>query len=711
MGYMEEDFLHGDARATLSMAQSVQPATSLFPSMGPAAGQYATSNAHVRALSVTGMEPSGHYHQGGAHMSDLGSGHELAMKLLATGGSQGGAGASVHGLDTALCSMNNIHLPGAHGYSLPQAAAGGVRVAYPPLHIGGPTHVGYGSRSDALPGGGLLDPFHGLADVHTPFAGDPSRRLPQHQQLLSASGSLPMIERHATLSNRPIRVIRRVNGWVTSLRAGRTQVTGPYRASLAECLMDQEQIYRVQAERGLSNAQLLDVLEAMKRAAESNGAATVGARKHQKSDYSAPVGVRRMNKGFRASVRVNGREVYGPLRTDVDVAGKDRAEMLRLRHVFDVPRMREFVKSLANRPDKAQAPIHATTEGTSAGRRRVNCESMNVQGSRLSTTDGPSAKRGPSELNVDRSRSDKSALEKRLSLVPLSRVICCDPRGLSDECSISHSSSKEWLYSINKSLAPKPLSAREYGQFQRHKVSTGMLTLDELLQGGLPVGQLVEVYGPAGSGKTQLLMTIAVRVLADEGRVFWFDTERTLHPDRFKSLCERWSHHASFETMLSSMAIKECDDLLDLARGVEALKALPICGGHCLIVIDSVAAAARCSEDVILSRLEADGSNARESEATVLAERQGLLNRVAVALKGAAWPQRAAVIVSNHVTADFDADQNDAFKPALGLTWAHAVNAQLMITRTESPLERQIVLTKSSEQYAPSHSVRINSVS
>ncbi|KAF4748666.1 hypothetical protein FOZ63_013850, partial [Perkinsus olseni] len=315
------------------------------------------------------MEPSGHYHQGGAHMSDLGSGHELAMKLLATGDSQGGAGASVHGLDTTLCPMNNIHLPGAHDYSLPQGAAGGGRVSYPPLHIGGPTHVRYGSRSDALPGSGLLDPFHGLADVHTPFAGDPSRRLPQHQQLLSASGSLPMIERHATLSNRPIRVIRRVNGWVTSLRAGRKQVTGPYRASLAECLMDQEQLYRVQAERGLSNAQLLDVLEAMKRAAESNGAATVGARKHQKSDYSAPVGVRRMNKGFRASVRVNGREVYGPLRTDVDVAGKDRAEMLRLRHVFDVPRMREFVKSLANRPDKAQGTIHATTGGTSAGRR------------------------------------------------------------------------------------------------------------------------------------------------------------------------------------------------------------------------------------------------------------------------------------------------------------------------------------------------------
>ncbi|KAF4706757.1 DNA repair protein rad51d [Perkinsus olseni] len=656
MGYMEEDFLRGDARSTLSMAQSVQPATSsLFPSTVPAAGQYSTSNAHVRALSVAGMEASGHYHQGGAHTSDLGSGHELAMKLLATGGSQGGAGASVDGLDTALCSMNSIHLP---SYSLPQGAAGGVRFAYPPLHIGGPTHVGYGSRSDALPDSGLLDPFHGLADMHIPFAPDPSRRLPQHQQLFSASGSLPMIERHATLSNRPIRVIRRVNGWVTSLRAGRKQVTGPYRASLAECLMDQEQVYRVQADRGLSNAQLLDVLEAMKRAVERNGATAVGARKHHKSDYSAPVGVRRMNKGFRASVRVNGREVYGPLRTDVDVAGEDRAEMLRLRHVLDVPRMREFVKALGNRPDKAQGAIHATTEGTSAGRRNldllllalerlvgsVQCQSvLQMQGSRLSTTDGPPAKKGPGELKVDRSWSGKSALEKRLSLVPLSRVICYDPRGLSDECSISHSSSKEWLYSINMSLAPKPLSAREYGQFQRHKVSTGMLPLDELLQGGLPVGQLVELYGPAGSGKTQLLMTIAVRVLADEGRVFWFDTERTLHPDRFKSLCERWSPHASFETMLSRMAIKECDDLLDLARGVEALKALPVCGDHCLIVIDSVAAAARCSEDVILSRLEADGSNARGSEATVLAERQGLLNRVAVALKGAAWLQRAAI--------------------------------------------------------------------
>ncbi|EEQ98396.1 meiotic recombination protein DMC1, putative [Perkinsus marinus ATCC 50983] len=250
------------------------------------------------------------------------------------------------------------------------------------------------------------------------------------------------------------------------------------------------------------------------------------------------------------------------------------------------------------------------------------------------------------------------------------------------------------------------MSARDYGHLQRQYVSTGMPSLDAFLRGGLPVAQLVELYGPAGSGKTQVLMSIAVAVLAGEGRVFWFDSERTLHPERFQSLCEHRSPHAPIEGMLSRMAIKECDDLLDLIRGVEALKTIPTCEGvPCLVVIDSVAASARCTEDIILSRMEGDKSEG--SDAAVLAERQSLLNRLAVALKGAAWVQRAAVVVSNHVTADFDSNQSDAFKPALGLTWSHAVNIRLMINRVEESSQREIVLTKSTQQMSSSCSVRI----
>ena len=53
---------------------------------------------------------------------------------------------------------------------------------------------------------------------------------------------------------------------------------------------------------------------------------------------------------------------------------------------------------------------------------------------------------------------------------------------------------------------------------------TGHDTLDSLLGGGIRGGAITDIFGPAGSGKTQLAKQLAARALASGGSVFFVDT-------------------------------------------------------------------------------------------------------------------------------------------------------------------------------------------
>lgn len=57
---------------------------------------------------------------------------------------------------------------------------------------------------------------------------------------------------------------------------------------------------------------------------------------------------------------------------------------------------------------------------------------------------------------------------------------------------------------------------------------TGSLKLDRRLGGGLPMGRMVEIYGPPGGGKTTLALSVISRVLASGGKAAYFDLERGL---------------------------------------------------------------------------------------------------------------------------------------------------------------------------------------
>jgi len=64
----------------------------------------------------------------------------------------------------------------------------------------------------------------------------------------------------------------------------------------------------------------------------------------------------------------------------------------------------------------------------------------------------------------------------------------------------------------------------------RETISTGALTLDVALGGGLPKGRIVEIYGPESSGKTTIALHAIAEVQKNGGRAALIDAEHAFDP-------------------------------------------------------------------------------------------------------------------------------------------------------------------------------------
>ena len=61
-------------------------------------------------------------------------------------------------------------------------------------------------------------------------------------------------------------------------------------------------------------------------------------------------------------------------------------------------------------------------------------------------------------------------------------------------------------------------------------ISTGALTLDLALGGGLPKGRVIEIYGPESSGKTTLALHAVAEIQKNGGTAAFVDAEHALDP-------------------------------------------------------------------------------------------------------------------------------------------------------------------------------------
>ncbi len=109
------------------------------------------------------------------------------------------------------------------------------------------------------------------------------------------------------------------------------------------------------------------------------------------------------------------------------------------------------------------------------------------------------------------------------------------------------------------------------------KVPSGSLSLDLAMGGGVPLGRIIEIYGPESSGKTTLALHIIAEVQKRGGKAAFIDAEHALDPQYAKRI--------GVDT--DSLLISQPNDG---EQGLEITETLVRSGAVDIIVIDSVAA-------------------------------------------------------------------------------------------------------------------------
>lgn len=119
-------------------------------------------------------------------------------------------------------------------------------------------------------------------------------------------------------------------------------------------------------------------------------------------------------------------------------------------------------------------------------------------------------------------------------------------------------------------------------------ISSGLLAFDKATQphqgkGGIPVGRMVELFGPTGSGKTTLALSTIAQAQADGKKCAFLDNENAFNPDFARML------GVDIKNLIFSQDNEG-------ERTLDAVEALVWSGELDLIVIDSIAGLATCEE-------------------------------------------------------------------------------------------------------------------
>ncbi|HIE23822.1 MAG TPA: DNA repair and recombination protein RadA [Candidatus Korarchaeota archaeon] len=278
--------------------------------------------------------------------------------------------------------------------------------------------------------------------------------------------------------------------------------------------------------------------------------------------------------------------------------------------------------------------------------------------------------------------------------VTLESIALSTPAELVVNAGLTESTAKKVINSARQKLSIEVTTAYDYYLRKKEtlRITTGSKNLDDLLGGGVETQAITEIYGPYGSGKTQLAHQLAVTVQLpvekggiDRGCLF-IDTEGTFRPERVMQIAEAYELEPGevLKRILYARAYTSDHQILVTAKAERMLKKENIG----LIVVDS-----------LISHFRGEYTG-RET----LAERQQKLNKYIHMLLKYATGYNLAVLVTNQVMADPSTFFGDPTRPTGGHVIGHGVTTRLYIRRGKEG-RRVIKLTKS--PYLPEGSVEI----
>jgi RAD51-like protein 2 len=267
--------------------------------------------------------------------------------------------------------------------------------------------------------------------------------------------------------------------------------------------------------------------------------------------------------------------------------------------------------------------------------------------------------------------------------------------------------------SDKKDAISSSISARELTL--RHKSERPIITfskhIDRVLGGGLQIGQLTEIVGVPGIGKSQIAMQLAVDVHIPEclggveGESVYIDTEGSFTPIRAAEMAKYLNEHlirtakantakadpmvvmraamsATRDKILGGIHVFRVHDQTELIALIHQLPSFIDMNGRVkLVVIDSIA---------FHFRQDLQDSTTRNR----------LLSTIAQMLHQYAYKYKLGILVTNHVTTKVDQDAfgmrgQNRIVPALGEHWSHCVTNRLLLQWGEAGDTRLATLVKS----------------
>ncbi|KAM9370418.1 DNA repair protein RAD51 homolog 4 [Phaethornis superciliosus] len=206
-------------------------------------------------------------------------------------------------------------------------------------------------------------------------------------------------------------------------------------------------------------------------------------------------------------------------------------------------------------------------------------------------------------------------------------------------------------------------------------LSTGIPSLDQLLDSGLYTGEVTELMGAPGSGKTQVCLGIAATVsLSLKHRVLFLDSTGGLTASRLYQMLQ--ARVEDEEEQLEALQRIQVVRVFDIYEMLSALQELRDClsqqvmssvGPLKIVVIDSVSA-------VIYPLL-----GGKQSEGLAI------MMQLARELKSLAREFSLSVVVTNQVTRD---SSTGPLKPALGRSWSFVPSTRVLLESKEATWEK-----------------------
>ncbi|XP_023652774.1 DNA repair protein RAD51 homolog 4 isoform X1 [Paramormyrops kingsleyae] len=202
-------------------------------------------------------------------------------------------------------------------------------------------------------------------------------------------------------------------------------------------------------------------------------------------------------------------------------------------------------------------------------------------------------------------------------------------------------------------------------------LSTGNASLDKLLDSGLYTGELSELVGAPGTGKTQICLGVAVNISCEvKQSVLYIDSTGGLSANRLLQMIKAKISNAE-EQMEALGRIQVCPvfDVFSLFECLHHFRSTglqqSLAGGSSVkaVIVDSVSA-------VLANML-----GGKQTEG------MSLMMQVAGELRTLAKDLNVAVLVTNHVTRD----GNGMIKAGLGQSWSHIPRTRVLLQRIEQP--------------------------